>query len=150
MGAVGRRRLAHDDHRAESRHGGARPGGFGGAAAGAQAAFLFNALSNVPIILVLLFWRPRHAERRLPREGMLGAIVAALRYAAQERTTQIVLLRCVVFGALAICGWALLPLIAKHELGGGPVTYGILLGRLGLGALVGAAGVPGVRPTFRA
>jgi MFS family permease len=118
------------------------------AAAGAQAAFLFNALSNLPIILVLLFWRPRHAERRLPREGMLGGIVAALRYAAQERTTRIVLLRCAVFGALAICGWALLPLIAKHELGGGPVTYGILLGSLGLGALVGAALMPGLRRTF--
>src|SRR5262249_12531453 len=40
------------------------------------------------------------------------------------------------------------PLIAKHDLGGGPLTYGILLGCLGLGALIGAAAMPGLRQRF--
>ena len=65
-------------------------------------------------------------------------MIAGIRYAAQERTTQIVLLRALVFGALGIASWALLPLIAKNDLHGGPVTYGILLGCLGAGAIVGA------------
>ncbi|MBV9524039.1 MAG: MFS transporter, partial [Alphaproteobacteria bacterium] len=115
------------------------------AAAGAQAAFLFNALSNVLIILVLLFWHRRPRGQRLPRERIPGAIGAAIRYAGQDRTTQIVLLRVGAFGALAISSWALLPLIAKDELGGGPLTYGLLLGSLGLGALFGAAALAWLR-----
>jgi MFS family permease len=108
------------------------------AAAGAQAAFLFNTLSNVAIIVVLLFWRGRRSSRQLPRERVFDAVVAGIRYAAQERTTKIVLLRALVFGTLGIASWALLPLIAKNDLGGGPVTYGVLLGCLGAGAIAGA------------
>ena len=108
------------------------------AAAGAQAAFLFNALSNLPIIVVLLLWRGRRSSRQLPRESVFDAVVAGIRYAAQERTTKIVLLRALVFGTLGIASWALLPLIAKNDLGGGPVTYGVLLGCLGAGAIAGA------------
>jgi MFS family permease len=118
------------------------------AAAGAQAAFLFNAVSNLPVIIVLILWRPRRKERRLPRESIAGAMAAALRYAGQDRTTRIVLIRCLLFGAQAICAWALLPLIAKHDLGGGPLTYGMLLGCLGLGALFGAAAMPRLRHRF--
>jgi MFS family permease len=109
------------------------------AAAGAQAAFLFNALSNILIIVVLMAWRGRRSTRHLPREGVLDAMIAGIRYAAQERTTEIVLLRSLVFGALGIASWALLPLIAKNDLKGGPVTYGVLLGCLGAGAIIGAA-----------
>src|SRR5260221_8734146 len=98
------------------------------AAAGAQAAFLFNTLSNVAIIVVLLFWRGRRSSRQLPRERIFDAVVARIRYAAQERTTKIVLLRALVFGTLGIASWALLPLIAKHDLCGGPATFRLLLG----------------------
>ncbi len=118
------------------------------AAAGAQAAFLFNAVSNVLIIIVLLFWYRRPRTQRLPRERIHGALSAALRYAGQHRTTQIVLFRVGAFGALGISSWALLPLIAKDALGGGPVTYGLLLGSLGVGALFGAAAMAWLRRTI--
>jgi MFS family permease len=115
------------------------------AAAGAQAAFLFNALANVAIIAVLLSWRGRRRPAHLPRENVFEAMIAGIRYAAQERTTQIVLLRALTFGTLGIASWALLPLIAKNDLHGGPVTYGILLGCLGAGAIVGAAAMAPLR-----
>ncbi len=115
------------------------------AVAGAQAAFLFNAVANLFIIVVLLLWHRRRKPQLLPRERILGAMIAALRYAGQEKTTQIVLCRVGVFGALAISSWALLPLIAKDELRGGPVTYGLLLGCLGFGALFGAAAMAALR-----
>jgi MFS family permease len=115
------------------------------AAAGAQAAFLFNALSNILIIAVLLTWRGRRRPAHLPRENVFEAMIAGIRYAAQERTTQIVLLRALTFGALGIASWALLPLIAKNDLHGGPVTYGILLGCLGAGAIIGAAAMAPAR-----
>ena len=109
------------------------------AAAGAQAAFLFNAVSNLAIIVVLVSWRGRRSTAHLPRENVFDAMIAGIRYAAQERTTKIVLLRSLIFGTLGIASWALLPLIAKNDLQGGPVTYGILLGCLGAGAIIGAA-----------
>jgi MFS family permease len=115
------------------------------AAAGAQAAFLFNAIANIAIIIVLLSWRGRRSTAHLPRENVFDAMIAGIRYAAQERTTQIVLLRSLTFGMLGIASWALLPLIAKNDLQGGPVTYGVLLGCLGVGAILGAAAMAPLR-----
>ena len=43
-----------------------------------------------------------------------------------------------MFGIAASAGLALLPLIARDRLGGGPVVYGLLLGAFGVGALLGA------------
>ena len=46
--------------------------------------------------------------------------------------------RCFVFTLFASALWSLLPLVAKNMIGGGPSTYGLMLGALGVGALVGA------------
>ena len=43
-----------------------------------------------------------------------------------------------MFGIAASAALALLPLIARDRLGGGPVVYGLLLGAFGVGALLGA------------
>lgn len=110
------------------------------AAAGAAAAFLFNALSYFGLIAAVLSWkRPAAATSRLPRERLFGAITAGLRYAAQTPSILRVLVRSWSFGFGASAVWALLPLIARHNLGGGPLTFGALLGALGIGAVLGAA-----------
>jgi MFS family permease len=49
-----------------------------------------------------------------------------------------VLIRSAVFGFGGIAVLALLPLIAKHLVGGGPLTYGLLFGSFGAGAVAGA------------
>ncbi|MDQ3744762.1 MAG: MFS transporter, partial [Acidobacteriota bacterium] len=49
-----------------------------------------------------------------------------------------VLVRTVVFVSCASALWALLPLLASRELGMGALGYGVLLGGLGAGAIVGA------------
>ena len=41
--------------------------------------------------------------------------------------------------------WALLPLVARDRIAGGPQTYGLLLGAIGIGAIVGALGLPYVK-----
>ncbi len=108
------------------------------ALAGAQAAFLVNAVSYTALILVLLTWRRPVVKDELPRERVTKAIVTGLRYVAEAPAIRVVLLRNVTFSFAAGSALALLPLVAKDVLGGGPVTYGVLLGGFGVGAMVGA------------
>lgn len=108
------------------------------AAMGAEAAFLFNALSYIALIVVLARWKPPAVEQRLPPENMGPAMIAGLRYAALSLVIRAVLVRTFAFGLCGSAIWALLPLVARHLLAGGPLTYGVLLGALGIGAIIGA------------
>jgi MFS family permease len=108
------------------------------AIAGAEAAFLVNAVSYIPLMLVLLSWPRRSRRDDLPRERMLGAMLVGLRYVSQSGTIRATLVHSAVFAFAAVCSLAILPLVAKDALQGGPLTYGILLGAFGMGALGGA------------
>jgi MFS family permease len=59
-----------------------------------------------------------------------------------------VLLRSVSFGLCAITTLALLPVVARDVLGGGAVTYGVLLGAYGVGAILGALVSPRLRERY--
>ena len=108
------------------------------ALAGAQAAFLINAVSCIGLLVVLIRLRRHVREPELPRERVAGAIIAGLRYVGQARPIQRTLFRGGVFGFGAASIPALLPLVAREQLAGGPALYGILLGAFGIGALGGA------------
>ena len=108
------------------------------AAAGAAAAFAVNAASYLGIIAVLLRWQPPAPDRTLPREAVGSAMFAGLRYVALSPGLGKVLLRAFAFGFSAIAVLALLPVLAAQMPEGGPLTYGLLLGAFGLGAVGGA------------
>lgn len=108
------------------------------AAFGAAAAFAVNAVSYVALIVVLARWKPKLQPSPLPREPLPLAIASGLRYAAMSPSIRAVLLRGFVFGIGASSVMALMPLIAKVLVGGGPLTYGVLLGAFGIGAVAGA------------
>jgi MFS family permease len=113
-------------------------GGIIVAAAGAAAAFAVNAFSYIALIVVLARWRPAVHPRVLPRESLGLAIGSGVRYVAMSPAIRVVLLRSAVFGIAASAVMALMPVVAKFLLGGGPLTYGLLLGAFGLGAVAGA------------
>jgi len=108
------------------------------AKAGPPAAFLVNAVSYVGLIVVLCLWRRPRPAPFLPPENMLMAMGAGLRYARLSPEIRTVLIRGVVFGILGSSIWALMPLIARDLIGGDAVTYGVLLGSFGIGAVLGA------------
>ena len=108
------------------------------AAAGAAAAFLTNAVSYLGLIAVLARWHPTETPRTLPRERLGVAMGAGLRYVAASPNIRIVLLRACLFGIAASAIPALMPLVARTRMGGGPLTYGVLLGAFGIGAVGGA------------
>ncbi len=105
---------------------------------GAASAFLVNALSSLGLIAVLSRWKPDTKPNPLPPERLADAMLAGVRYVGMSPHIRTALLRAVMFGLGAIGVQALLPLVARDLLGGGPLTFGILLGSFGLGA-VGAA-----------
>jgi MFS family permease len=108
------------------------------AAAGAAAAFAVNALSYLPLLIVLFRWQPKIPPNVLPRETMGRAIFAGLRYVSMSPNIGKVLFRGCVFGISASAILALMPLVARDLIGGGPLVFGVLLGAFGVGAVGGA------------
>ncbi|MBV6417533.1 MAG: hypothetical protein CMLOHMNK_02263 [Steroidobacteraceae bacterium] len=115
------------------------------AAFGAQLAFLVNAVSYVGLIMVLGAWRRGPPQRTLPPESLGVAVLAGLRYARLSPMLVAIFVRATVFGLLGSAVWALMPLIARDLVSGGAVTYGVLLGAFGAGAVVGALMVSHLR-----
>ncbi|MER8423808.1 MFS transporter [Mesorhizobium sp. M1403] len=113
-------------------------GGIIVAAAGAAAAFAVNTLSYVGLIVVLARWRPELPASTLPRETLGAAMAAGLRYVAMSPNIGKVLVRSSAFGFSAGAVLALLPLVARDVVKGDALSYGIMLGAFGIGAVGGA------------
>ena len=113
-------------------------GGLVVAAAGPWAVFLLNSLSFVGVIFVIYRWRRESVESISPTERVVGAMRAGLRYARHAPELRNVLVRTGVFALCASALWAMMPLVARTELGLGAFEYGLLLGCLGGGAVAGA------------
>jgi MFS family permease len=110
---------------------------------GIAAPFWLNAVSNLGVVGALWWWRPSQTRgQRLPAEAIGNAIVAGVRYARHNRHLQATMIRAVGFFLVGSAYWALLPLVARQQIAGGPELYGILLGALGTGAVLGAFGLP--------
>ncbi|OYX66143.1 MAG: MFS transporter [Sphingomonadales bacterium 32-64-17] len=107
------------------------------AAVGAAAAFIVNALSYVGLIAILLRWKPPGSERLLPREALGRAMVAGVHYVAMSPDIRTVLTRSLLFGIGGSAVPAMMPLIARGVIAGDSLTYGLLLGGFGVGAVSG-------------
>ena len=116
-------------------------GGLVIAAAGIAVPFWIFAASNAMIIAALIWWRkPRKASESLPAERLVSAVRAGVRHAVNNEWLRATLMRVLAFFPFASAFMALLPLLARHQISGGPQTYGILLGAIGVGAVGGVAG----------
>jgi MFS family permease len=114
---------------------------------GIAAPFWLNAISNIGVIGALCWWRsPRKTGPVLPAERFSNALVAGLRYARHNRHLRATLARAVNFFIFASAYWALLPLVARNQIVGGPELYGVLLGAIGTGAVAGAFILHWLRP----
>ena len=121
-------------------------GGVLTAAAHIAVPFWVNAVSNLGTIAALQWWRPRpQATRRLPAERFVSAMRSGIRYARHNPPVRATLARAIGFFVFASAYWALLPLIARQQIAGGPELYGILLGAIGIGAIGGALFLPWLR-----
>jgi predicted MFS family arabinose efflux permease len=115
------------------------------AATSAGTVFLANAATFLAVLAVIAWWRSTPPAHALPREHAGEAIRAGARYVAASPALRVILLRAGLFVFFASSIWALLPLAAHSELHLGSGGYGLLLGCVGLGAVVGAAVLPPLR-----
>jgi MFS family permease len=108
--------------------------------AAASAAFVFslNAASFVAVLGAVMVTRIQVRERTLPREHAFAAVRAGGRFVLNSPALLAVIARAVGFVFFAGAIWAILPLVARERLGLGSAGYGLLLGCVGIRALLAA------------
>lgn len=120
----------------------------GPALAGAIAAAMNP---GVALVVAAAFFAPMFiAMLRAPRshpqlpgvpERLLSGVIIGLRYVRYSAPMRALLLRNLVFSACASAFWALLPVIARDQLGLGAAGFGLLSTCFGIGAIAGALSV---------
>ena len=117
------------------------------AAWGIAGPFWLNALTTLGVIAALIWWRPpkRDMNRNVPPERFLLAISAGFRYARHNPHLRATLIRALGFFLFASAYWALLPLVARKQVAGGPELYGVLLGAIGVGAVSATFAIPALK-----
>jgi MFS family permease len=123
-------------------------GGLLVAIAGPGAVFLVNAASFLAVAIPIYRWQRPADESMLPPEHVSAAVWSGIRYVRNAPGIRAVLLRASVFIFFASALWALLPLLTRNQLGLGSGGYGLLLGCVGVGSVLGATVLPGLRRTF--
>jgi MFS family permease len=112
---------------------------------GVAAVFGFNALSFAIFALALLRWRRPAGDRQMRPERFGPALRAGGRYVRHSPVVRRILLRAALFVVPGSAIWSLLPLVASQRLRMGSSGYGVLLGALGVGAILGAFLLPRAR-----
>src|SRR3984885_14734201 len=107
------------------------------AATSAALVFFVNAASFLAVIGVVAIVSVPARVLTLPREHVRSATIAGARFVRNSPALLAIMVRAAAFAFFASGVWALLPLVARHTLGLGSGGYGLLLGAVGIGALLG-------------
>jgi MFS family permease len=121
----------------------------GPALAGAIAAWLGS--GSAMLASAVFFGWMIFALRRLPKqeraipgvpETLISGVQSGLRYLRHSPPLRALVIRNLSFTICASALWALLPVIARDQLGLGAGGFGMLLGFFGAGAIFGALWIP--------
>jgi predicted MFS family arabinose efflux permease len=115
------------------------------AAIGIAWPFLINALTFVAVLLALASWRSYRPPSPAQQESFAAALRTGIAQARDNPALRRTLWRSVLYYLNGSCYWALLPLIAREQLAGGPSLFGVLVGCIGAGAVAGAMFLPRLR-----
>jgi len=115
-------------------------------AGGPELAFALNAISYLAVIAVLLMWRrPRVRTSSMPREHLVSAMRAGVRFVRHSPIMQAAMARTAAFFFAAAAPWAMLPLVVREQLGLDAGAFGLLLGLMGSGGVTAGMLLPQVR-----
>jgi MFS family permease len=112
-------------------------GGFILATSGPELAFGINAVSYVFVVAVIYSIRSQLSVADHDATSIPNAIALGIRFARYTRPFRRLLLLAALFAITSAVIQSVLP-TRTEELGGGEFAYGVLLGAMGLGALIGA------------
>lgn len=105
------------------------------ASVGSGAVFAVNAASFIGVLVVLTRWRRPTPPTPGPREGVREAVAAGVRFVRFTPEITAVLIRTAAFIFSGSALWALIPIIARRDLGLESVGYGTLLAFFGMGTI---------------
>ncbi len=114
--------------------------------AGTGFTFALYALSIGAVIWALVIWRKRRRDQRsaLPREHLISAIRAGMRFVRNTPALRAAMVRSFAYSVPASAPWALLPLVVREQLGLGAGMYGLILGLMGVGGVTSGMLLPAV------
>jgi MFS family permease len=112
---------------------------------GSSLAFSLYAVSILAVLGTLFTWHRGRHFTGLPREHLLSAIRAGVRFVRNTPAVQYAMMRTIAYSIPAAAPWALLPLLVREHLGLGPGMYGVILGMMGIGGVTSGMLLPMVR-----
>lgn len=118
------------------------------AVVGGASVFALAALCYLGTLTFLVLWKPEHKARTLPPERLLSAMATGVRYLRHTPEFQKHLFHSAVFMTGGSAIWALLPVLAKEQMAFAAGGYGLLLGCLGVGGVMGAMGAGWLRQRY--
>jgi MFS family permease len=111
------------------------------AAIGTGNASLASACFFVVTIVAVSKWKKAPAFPGVP-ERLFSGVWSGLRYARHSPLMRALIVRNLSFSICASALWALLPVIARDQLGLGAGGFGLLSAGFGTGAVIGAMTIP--------
>jgi MFS family permease len=115
------------------------------AARGPWLVFVLNAAVYAWVVVVAWRWRPASSRSQLPPERLLSGIRVGLSYAVHTVAVRAPLIRSAAFMLPASSLWALIPVVGQGRLGTSAAGFGLLIGSLGVGAIIGGLALPWLR-----
>jgi MFS family permease len=112
---------------------------------GTSLAFLLYAVSILAVIGALLTWQRGKRFTGLPREHLLSAMRAGVRFVRNTPAIRHAMVRTIAYSLPAAAPWALLPLVVREQLHLGAGMYGLILGMMGVGGVTSGMLLPVVR-----
>ena len=119
--------------------------GFAIALYGNGLVFVLNAVSYVWFLIALLNWKRMPQAHAIRKATFNEAISQTRDFIRQSRQMQNLMIRVSAFAIPSQAIWAMLPIFASKQLHADSGEYGVLLAMLGLGSVLAAAAIPGLR-----
>ena len=111
-------------------------------ASGAAAPFFVNTIFYLAVVVVLLRWLPPLPRGQHDGGWIVRSVLNGVRHTIGAAEMRATLIRSGGYAFFASLYFSLLPLVARDQLEGGPGTYGLLLGCLGVGGITAVVLLP--------
>ena len=109
---------------------------------GSGSALIASAAFFVVMIFAVRGWKSAPPALRGFPETLFSGMLSGLRYTRHSPPLRALMVRNMSFAICASAFWALLPVIARDQLGLGAGGYGLLSAAFGIGAIGGALAIP--------
>lgn len=110
--------------------------------------FALYVLSIISVLAALFTWRRRVRPTHAPREQLISAMRAGMRFVRNSPMMRSAMWRSAAYSVPAAAPWALLPLVVHDQLGLGAGWYGIILGLMGVGGVSAGMFLPHLRKIY--